>query len=133
MDEEKKVNAAGGLDSSFDSEELDEELKDKVNDAKSFNSDDSGNSSDGALLHNTDLTYFDVMNPDEKICTLNNRMIKLKERTLLMMQDIDESEALYPAGRGWQDIVGTSKQMYPSDDNLSNLSGYQSSGGGLDM
>lgn len=133
MDEEKKVNAAGGLDSSFDSEELDEELKDKVNDAKSFNSDDSGNSSDGALLHNTDLTYFDVMNPDEKICTLNNRMIKLKERTLLMMQDIDESEALYPAGQGWQDIVGTSKQMYPSDDNYSNLSGYQSSGGGLDM
>ena len=102
MDEDKKANAAGGLDSSFDSEELNEELKDKVND-HSINSDDSGNSSDGALLHNTDLTYYEVMNPDEKILTLNNRMIKLKERQMLMMQDITESEALYPISGAWQD------------------------------
>lgn len=69
------------------------------------------------------------MNPDEKIQTLNNRMIKLKERQLLMMEEIKESEALYPISGAWQDKVqGSLKEMYPSDDNMSNLSGYSSSG-----
>ena len=64
INEDKKSKVAGGLDSSFDSDELDKELRDKVNENDSV---DSGDSSDGALLHNTDLTYYDVMNPDEKI------------------------------------------------------------------
>ena len=123
---------AGGLDSSYDSDELDEELRDKVNDAKSDNSENSGNSSDGAMLHNTDLTYYDVMNPDEKIVTLRNRALKLQERQMLMMQDIKDCEALYPIRGGWQDkVYDQMREMYPSDDNMSNMSGYSSGGGDM--
>ena len=132
MDEEKKANAMGGHDSSFDSEELDQELRDKVD--SNYDSDGSNNSSDGAMIHNTDLTYYDVMNPDEKILTLNNRMIKLKEKQQLMMEDIKENEVLYPNAGVFQDkIVKKVKEMYPSDDNMSNLSGYSSSASGADM
>ena len=66
-------------------------MRDKVKHAmenkNSLDSDDD-DSSGGEFEHNTDLTYFDVMNPDEKIMTLNNRASKLHERTMLMMQEI---------------------------------------------
>ena len=52
-----------------------------------------------------------------------------------MMEDIKDSEALYPISGAWQDKVGSRmKEMYPSDDNMSNLSGYSSSASaGIDM
>ena len=39
------------------------------------------------------------------------------------MKTIKDCEALYPMGMAWQDNV---QLEYPSDDNMSNLSGYSS-------
>ena len=67
------------------------------------------------------------MNADEKIMTLKNRALKLKERMMFKMQDIKDNEALYQIRSTWQDKIGTAMQgMYPSDDNMSNFSGYSS-------
>lgn len=46
---------------------------------------------------------------------------------MFKMQDIKDNEALYQIRSTWQDKIGTAMQgMYPSDDNMSNLSGYSS-------
>ena len=113
---------AAGLDSSFDSDELDEEMRDKVKGQDLDNLSDLSDL-DEDFSKNIDMTYYTVMNPDEKLMTLRNRAQKLHEKHLEMMQEMKLCETLYPAA-GWHNNI---KMDYNSDDNVSNLSGYSSS------
>ena len=73
------MERAGGVDSDIDSDELDEEMRDKVmgaaNNSSSEDEEDKEN-----LAQNVDLTYYNMMSADEKLLTLRNRALKLHEK-----------------------------------------------------
>ena len=73
------MERAGGVDSDIDSDELDEEMRDKVmgaaNNSSSEDEEDKEN-----LAQNFDLTYYNMMSADEKLLTLRNRALKLHEK-----------------------------------------------------
>ena len=73
------MERAGGADSDIDSDELDEEMRDKVmgaaNNSSSEDEEDKEN-----LAENVDLTYYNMMSADEKLMTLRNRALKLHEK-----------------------------------------------------
>ena len=73
------MERAGGADSDIDSDELDEEMRDKVmgaaNNSSSEDEEDKEN-----LAQNVDLTYYNMMSADEKLLTLRNRALKLHEK-----------------------------------------------------
>ena len=73
------MERAGGADSDIDSDELDEEMRDKVmgaaNNSSSEDEEDKEN-----LAQNVDLTYYNMMSADEKLMTLRNRALKLHEK-----------------------------------------------------
>ena len=73
------------MDSSFDSEEFDAELRDHVEGAKVEN-DVVSEDEDNEIAQNTDLTYYDKMNADEKILTLKNRAFVLAQKQEQMME-----------------------------------------------
>ena len=73
------MERAGGVDSDIDSEELDEEMRDKVmGGANNSSSEDEEDKED--LTQNVDLTYYSMMSADEKLMTLRNRAMKLHEK-----------------------------------------------------
>ena len=67
---------AGGVDSSIDSEELDEEMRDRVMGAANNSSSDNEEDKED-LTQNVDLTYYSMMTADEKLMTLKNRAMQL--------------------------------------------------------
>ncbi len=73
------------MDSSFDSEEFDAELRDHVDGTK-VDKDVVSEDDDAEIAQNTDLTYYDKMNPDEKILTLKNRAYVLAQKQEQMME-----------------------------------------------
>ena len=99
----KYEDAVGGLDSSIDSEEFDQEMRDVVDgggeEAKGHGAAVSGDKADD-FSKNTDLTYYSMMDPDEKLLTLRNRAKKLHDKHHEMMAEIKRCEALYP-NKGW--------------------------------
>lgn len=58
------------MDSSLDSEEFDAEMRDKV---KAEGIQDDSAEEDEGEFKNTDLKYYDMMDPLDKLMTLNNR------------------------------------------------------------
>ena len=62
------------MDSSLDSDEFDAEIRDKVK-AEGING-DSMDEEEGEMK-NTDLKYYDMMDPQDKLDTLNNRTSNL--------------------------------------------------------
>ena len=62
------------MDSSLDSDEFDAEMRDKVK-AEGIQGDSAGE--DEGDFENTDLKYYDMMDPADKLNTLNNRTKQL--------------------------------------------------------
>ena len=126
LERDKYEEAVGGLDSSIDSEEFDREVRDQVD----------GNQAEGAATgggdkhdfsKNSDLTYYSLMDQDEKLMTLQNRAKMLHEKHKEMMREIKICEALYPA-KNW---VEKADLGYLSDEVNSQMSGYSSAGSDL--
>ena len=78
MDRDRFEAVGGGLDSSFDSEEMDQELRDKVEGQMKLLKPEEGDEEEEEdkynFSQNTDLTYYGMMDADEKLVTLNNRV-----------------------------------------------------------
>jgi len=113
MIDQEKYEAVGGLDSSVDEDELDEEMRDKVvGEPRESDSDDSVESD---LAKNMDLTHYGKMDIDTKLLTLRNRVKNLANKQREMMEEIKECEVLY-GGKDWHHDVDLA---YLSDGNTS--------------
>ena len=69
--EQERIDAAG-LDSDDDMDEMDEEMRDRMMNDEKFGA-DSDSDGEEDFTQNTDMTYYTMMNADEKIMTLRNR------------------------------------------------------------
>lgn len=108
IDNEKKEQVAGGLDSDIDSDELDEEMRDRIKGQPGVVGEDSlssGQEEFEEFAKNTDLTYYKMMNADEKLMTLKNRTEQLIVKQLQIMEECKQTERLYPKDGGWQNKV----------------------------